>query len=160
MPPAPPAAPMVRLWIPGTPRGQARPRFTRQGRAYTTAKDRAARAAYVAAWRTFGQPAYTGPVEVEIRAQYDRPLGHYTSTGALSAEGRRHRWPDRQLPDLDNVVKLALDALAGEAYDDDRSVVAVHACKVWAARRGAAGVACSVRPHTTPTPTHHEADAE
>jgi Holliday junction resolvase RusA-like endonuclease len=40
------------------------------------------------------------------------------------------RKPDMQMPDLDNIVKLASDALNGLAWEDDRQIVSIEAHKM------------------------------
>lgn len=112
--------------------GKGRPRFTRQGHVYTpaeTARDQAAvTAAYQAAstqqhGRVMKAPKGT-PVEVHIATT--RPI-------PKSAPKSLTREPDvyggKGSPDIDNVVKLVLDALNGLAWADDCQVVRIYAIR-------------------------------
>ena len=47
------------------------------------------------------------------------------------AEAAEGRIPLASKPDIDNVVKMVLDAMNGIVYPDDRLVVSVMACKGW-----------------------------
>jgi Holliday junction resolvase RusA-like endonuclease len=121
------------LVIPGKPQGKDRPRFVRAtGRVYTPAETLRAEERIRVAWREVGGPVVSGPLSVFITASTPRPKGHCLTDGvSLSAEGRRHPCPDNQKPDLDNVLKLCLDALNGHAFKDDVQVVQMHAYRFW-----------------------------
>lgn len=71
-----------------------------------------------------------GPLALELVICEQRPAGHWTSRGALSAAGRRAPFPARK-PDLDNQIKLVGDALNGCLWRDDAQLVEVVARKVW-----------------------------
>lgn len=105
--------------------GKARPRFnSATGRTYTPDKTRKAeqaiRQAYVAAaWDKYGKtgdPFAPKGTPVVVRITIERAL-------PKSTPRRIESTPDMGKPDLDNVVKLVLDALNGTAYDDDTQVV-------------------------------------
>jgi Holliday junction resolvase RusA-like endonuclease len=120
------------LLIPGKPQGKDRPRFVRAtGRTYTPKETLAAEERIRDAWSRAGGPVVSGPLGVHITASTPRPKGHYLKGGELSAEGRRHPFPDNQKPDLDNVAKLCLDALNGAAFKDDVAVVQMYAHRFW-----------------------------
>ena len=112
--------PILEAVILGAPRGKGRPRITRSGHVYTPPKTRSwesdAASIFRAAW---GRPeSLTGPLEVEVKAVKSRRKGD--------------RIPGRFLrtvkPDVDNVVKAALDALQkSEVIKDDAHVSIVHA---------------------------------
>jgi Holliday junction resolvase RusA-like endonuclease len=123
------------LTIHGKPQGKDRPRFVRAtGRTYTAKETLAAEERIRDAWREVGEPVVAGPLRVNVIASTPRPQGHYLKGGELSAEGRRHERPDNQKPDLDNVAKLCLDALNGNAFKDDVAVVTLYVHRVWALR--------------------------
>jgi Holliday junction resolvase RusA-like endonuclease len=67
---------------------------------------------------------------LKVEAVMTRPAGHYNQSG-LSAAGRRSPWPTK-VPDVDNLVKLAQDALNRLAFHDDSLIVSVTAFKRWA----------------------------
>lgn len=131
-------APQIDLWIAGTPRGKDRPRFSRAtGRTFTTKQTVNAEANIVQVWREAGEPRLPdGPAMLFLFVRVERPASHFKRDGALSAEGRRRDWPDNKKPDLDNALKLAMDALNGRAYKDDVQIVASNAFRVWGARPG------------------------
>lgn len=94
--------------------GKARPRFTRSGRAYTPRgtldAERLIRGAF--AERYGGRfSGFRGPVSVTVEVERElarsNPAWHIGRT-------------DTMLPDADNVLKLAIDALNGLAWADDR----------------------------------------
>lgn len=98
--------------IHGEPVSKARPRFTRTGATYTPATtveaERAVRAAY--------QAARIGSADIDPEARY--------SVDVVFTNGNRRR------RDLDNMVKLVLDALNGVAWADDVQVSEIRAAKV------------------------------
>jgi Holliday junction resolvase RusA-like endonuclease len=118
--------------IPGKPQGKDRPRFVRAtGRTYTSKETLLAEERIRDRWTGLGGPVMCGPLSVCITASTPRPKGHYLKGGELSAEGRRHPYPDNQKPDLDNVAKLCLDALNGVAFKDDVQVTHMHTYRFW-----------------------------
>lgn len=114
--------------IPGQPRGKGRPRFTKNGYAYT--------------------PETTRIYEEEIRLRYKEKFGDDKLDGNIAVEVFINKKPASYLgkkrynellgtycnikPDADNVVKAVLDALNGLAYDDDKNVVELYAQKRYA----------------------------
>jgi Holliday junction resolvase RusA-like endonuclease len=51
--------------------------------------------------------------------------------GTLSAAGQRKPFPTGKKPDVDNALKLLMDALNGKAYRDDVDVVDARVRRVW-----------------------------
>ena len=84
-------------------------------------------------WREAGEPRLEDEVALalDVVITVVRPGGHYRKGGALSAEGRRQPVPCRQKPDLDNAVKLIMDALNSRAYRDDVRIARVSAVRRW-----------------------------
>ena len=120
--------------IPGPPVAKARPRVTKTGKAYTPAKTRAweQMAAQAIALTWGATPVIDRPVTVTITAVYPRPKRRPSNVSpALWSTGLRV-WK-RTRPDLDNIIKAALDAaqLAG-VITDDSVVVELGARKVYA----------------------------
>lgn len=128
------------LVLDGHPEGKDRPRFraiVRKGRkpfvqVYTTKQTEAAEKRVVAAWEAAGRPRVDGGITVDVVLYVSRAQGHYTSKGELSAEGKRHRFPTGKKPDVDNALKLVMDALNGYAYRDDVDVIVATVRRVWA----------------------------
>lgn len=114
--------------IPGQPRGKGRPRFTKNGHAYT--------------------PESTRIYEEEIQLRYKEKFGDDMLGGNIAVEVFINKEPASYLgkkrynellgtycnikPDTDNVVKAVLDALNGLAYEDDKNVVELYAQKRYA----------------------------
>ena len=122
---------MITLRVPGPVRGKGRPRFNRRtGRVYTDRLTKLAEARVRRAWEDAGSPRVDGPVELEVTAVLGRPGSHLKRDGTLSAAGKRSQWPTKT-PDLDNAIKVPLDALNRLAFTDDAQVVLLHATKRW-----------------------------
>lgn len=123
----------ITFTVAGEPASKERPRTVRAatGRptTYTPRRTLQAEAAVAAAWLQAGG-----------RTQRD-PHATYTVTVAFHNGTRRRR-------DVDNMLKLVLDALNGHAWLDDAQVTAVHATKVH-------DPGC---PHTTVTIDRNDAD--
>jgi Holliday junction resolvase RusA-like endonuclease len=132
----------IHLTIPGEPRGKERPRFTRQGIAYTPKEtveyENLIRRAYLA---TYGnRPMLSGKRNIEciICAYFSIPKS--TPKRLVEAMLAGQIRPTKT-PDTDNVVKIVKDALnrlkdkkTGKviftgAYDDDSRVVDLRAGK-------------------------------
>lgn len=133
------------LLIPGPPHGKDRPRarvVAPKGKKpfvslYTPEATTTAEKAWQHAWREAGSPTVEGPFSVAIEVYVARPKDHFTSKGELSAKGRRNPLPHGQKPDMDNVLKLVLDALNGHAYKDDVAATDIgHSQRRWAVDEG------------------------
>ena len=122
----------ITLEIDGRPIPQPRHRATRGGRMYlpSSAPIRAFKTAVIAAaGKRFRRPL-DGPVVVEITALFQRPPSHLTASGELRKGAPTH--PGRNLGDVDNLAKGAIDALTGIAWLDDSQVVDLRVAKRWA----------------------------
>lgn len=117
--------------VPGEPRGKGRPRFTKDGHAYTDSETRAYEKKIVAYYRkalgNFRWPDNSF-VSLEVTAHYPIPKSATKASTLAMEEGRL--LPSRK-PDIDNVLKIILDALNGVAYKDDSRVVSVSASKIY-----------------------------
>lgn len=128
------------LRVDGTPIGWQRARIDTRGRRprhYNDHKTRLGESRVRVAWIDAGSPTVgDGPIAVEVEVVLERPNSHYRVDGSLGAAGERNPWPARK-PDVDNVVKLVLDALNTTrtrqgAYRDDAQVVHAWVVKRWA----------------------------
>ena len=100
-------------------KGKARPRFG-GGRTYRLPADEAHERRIREAWLASCGPALKGwDDEVHLRIDYQRP---YPKSGARYREGDA----DLCKPDIDNVLKLVMDALNGAAWKDDCCVTDVR----------------------------------
>lgn len=117
--------------VPGEPRGKGRPRFTRDGHPYTDSETRAYEKKIVAYYRQklggFRWPD-AELISVSVVAYYKIPK---SATKAVAASMREGELLPSKKPDIDNVLKIALDALNGVAYKDDSKVVSVSGKKIY-----------------------------
>lgn len=122
---------MIRLEVPGPPRGKNRPRFNRAtGRTYTDQRTVSAEERVRGAWHRAGEPRVDGPLAMRVEIVVGRPGSHFKLDGSLSAAGARALWPTKK-PDLDNVLKLCADSLNGCAYRDDVQIVLATVTRRW-----------------------------
>jgi Holliday junction resolvase RusA-like endonuclease len=118
----------------GDPEGKGRPKFG-NGRVYTPRRTELAEGEIRRAWEERGAPRLDGPLSVRVTLIVERPRGHYRADGVtLSAEGLRHPLPDTRKPDVDNALKLVLDALNKRAWTDDVRVVEAYVRRCWGPR--------------------------
>ena len=120
--------------VEGEPQGKARPRFSRRsGTVYTPSKtakyEEEIRCSFLAA--SGGEMISKGSYAVVILDAYFEIPKSYTKGKRLACEHNINR-PDKK-PDIDNVLKVVLDALNGVAYEDDKQVIEVI-CRKWYSR--------------------------
>ena len=117
--------------VPGEPRGKGRPRFTKEGHAYTDSETRAYEKKIMAYYRQqlrdfrWDDGSY---VAVEVTAVYPIPK---SATKASIAAIQAGRILPKRKPDIDNVLKVVLDSLNGIAYKDDSQVVMISGKKIY-----------------------------
>ncbi len=109
----------VEFTVSGKPIAKGRPRFTRNGHAYTDEKT----AAYETLVRLSYQQQAGQKLQGELIASIEAFFPILKSTSKKSAEEMREGevGPTKK-PDADNIAKAVLDALNGVAYDDDAQV--------------------------------------
>ncbi len=122
---------MISLTIFGEPKGKGRPRFTKSGNTYTPKETSEYEALVAMAYKSKSKGEYFDkgvPLRMVIAAYYGIPksVGKRESGQMVSGEIR----PQKK-PDLDNVIKIIMDALNGVAYHDDAQVVSVQAHKFY-----------------------------
>jgi Holliday junction resolvase RusA-like endonuclease len=124
------------FYIPGEPQGKGRPRFTREGRAYTPSKTAAyesiVRACYMAACKSDPFPKDV-PLVVTIEAIFG--LSKSDSTKKQQAKLCGMVRPTKKA-DADNIAKIVCDSLNGIAYHDDSQVTTLHVIKRYGAEAG------------------------
>lgn len=114
--------------IPGRPRGKARPRFY-NGHAYTPKNTRDFEKEIRVCYLQQDGRKIDGSVSVNIEAIFKIPESwSKKKKWETIDQGKR---PDVR-PDIDNIVKIVMDALNGIAYDDDSQVVEIKARKIYA----------------------------
>jgi len=117
--------------IPGQPVAKGRPRFSRNGHAYTPAKTvRWEKFAAMHMRHFMGTPMYDCPLQIQIIAVFQRPQN--MERKKYSSERIRHT----VRPDADNVQKAVCDALqlAGVVRDD--SIICVQGIAKYYAAKG------------------------
>ncbi len=132
----------VRFTVPIAPIGKGRPRLGRGGRTYTpeaTVSYGRAIAAQARAAMGCGQPSAEHLWRVRVVAFTPRPASRPRDMEAAawkagSAAMRRTK------PDVDNVLKLVLDALNGVVWGDDAQVVSATVERWMAPADSAAGI--------------------
>lgn len=116
---------MTTFTIHGPLRGKGRPRFA-GGHAYTPATTREYERQIQGAWMMARGQMLDGPVALDVVAYQALPKS--ASKALRAAAERGEIWPIRK-PDIDNVIKLVMDAICGLAYRDDTQVVQLDARK-------------------------------
>jgi len=117
----------LRFSVPGEPRGWARAR-TQGARFFTDTKTRSEKQA-VAAWAMeAGAQIMEGPINLRLTAYLRMPQSVSKRRRADMLSGAER--PTKK-PDVDNVAKLAMDALNGVCWRDDVQVVDLSVRKFW-----------------------------
>ena len=118
----------MRFEVVGEVIGKGRPRFTRSGRTYTPKKtlnyERAIKRAYL------NKYTYLSKKSIRIK------ICAYLEVAKSHSKVKKQKMLDNELqctkkPDIDNIVKVVLDALNKVAYQDDTQVVELVAIKRW-----------------------------
>jgi len=123
----------ITFTVPGEPRGKGRPRFSRTGHAYTDNETKAYENKIIAYYRKeYGGNRFADAsfVCVDVIAYLPIPKGA-TKTQATGM-AQKTILPSRK-PDVDNILKVVLDALNGVAYKDDARVYKTSCVKFYSA---------------------------
>jgi Holliday junction resolvase RusA-like endonuclease len=119
-----------RIVVPGVAHGKGRPRATTRGTVYTPAATVNAEAWIKScAFEQIGQPMLTTPLNVMVEIEVAVPESWSKKRRAAAMAGETR--PTGK-PDLDNCIKLLMDALNGIAWRDDAQVVRLTATKRYA----------------------------
>ena len=127
----------LEVTIPGDPKALPRHRHTKTGHTYELAWSKKYKAdilSQVAPHAT--NIPWTGPLLVRLTFALQRPKSRTVKDPKRSTPERwaRHLHPTSR-PDLDNYVKMVLDALPG-VFADDSQVVDIQAKKVYTSGKG------------------------
>ena len=117
----------------GRPQGKGRPRHG-QGRTWTPRETTLAEQAIRAGWENAGAVRLEGPITLHVLLGVCRPQHHFKRDGSLSAEGARRPQPDNKKPDVDNALKLIMDALNTRAWGDDVQIIQAQVERLWDSR--------------------------
>lgn len=114
--------------VPGKVRGKGRPRFMRNGHTYTdkntVAYEKLIQASYLKC------TSYTSQKSVRISMYICFAPNKSDTKKNKLIKLKNSLWPSKK-PDVDNVVKIVLDALNKIAYSDDTQVNEVHVLRHW-----------------------------
>lgn len=117
--------------VPGKVRGKGRPRFTRRGNFVSTYTDDK-----TTAYEKLIQASYLK--HTSYISQKSVRISMYICFAPNKSDTKKNRiikllnklWPKKK-PDVDNVIKVVLDALNKIAYSDDTQVNEVHVLRHW-----------------------------
>lgn len=116
---------MIKFVIPGDPVGKGRPIFATRGKYHFAYTPERTKIYEQKVKDCFGDNVLTsGPIAVKIEAIYKVPA---SASKKKKAELLKS-YPVKK-PDLDNVVKIVLDALNTIAYKDDSQIVMISAVR-------------------------------
>jgi len=114
----------VKFTVPGDPVAKGRPRVVTNAngdtRTYTPTKTVNAEARILQAWADAGQPQIAGDVPIVIWV--------YFYLRKPKSAPKKRVYPHYK-PDLDNLLKLVLDALTGWMWVDDKQIVNIATYK-------------------------------
>jgi Holliday junction resolvase RusA-like endonuclease len=118
----------ITLIVDGAPVPKGRPRMTRRGHVYTPDKTRAYQGMVrqLAALEMRGRPPLTVPVRVELLIELGVPTSWAECKRAAAIVGDIR---PASKPDLDNLIKSALDGIAGVIVHNDNQIVELRAVK-------------------------------
>jgi len=125
---------MIELRVEGQATGKARPRFDpRTRRTYQPPSNIIAEGDVRRVWEEQGKPRFEDkpPLLMDLTIVVMRPDSHFNKKGELNAEGLRHPYPENKKPDVDNAIKLVMDALNTRAYKDDVQIVKANVRRIW-----------------------------
>lgn len=124
--------PAVHIELEGEPRGKGRPRFTRQGHAYTDEATRTYEEALKLKGRAAmrGRDPLTGPLAVTVLAVFGVPASWSKKKRAAALAGTER---PTVKPDGDNCLKM-LDALNEVVFVDDAQIVRAVVDKIYGDR--------------------------
>lgn len=126
----------VNFYIPGTPQGKARPRFTKTGRTYTPQKtvdyENTVKIMYR---RACGSAKFEQGVSLKINITAYFGVPKSTSKKKRDEMLKGNIRPTKK-PDADNIAKVIADSLNGLAYYDDSQLVEVNVRKFYREHEG------------------------
>jgi len=119
-----PDTPIIYCYVPGDPKAKGRPRFSRKsGRAYTPEQTMTAEAWVRTCWlEEHGQTLFDNPIELGLTIGMKIPRSWSKKRAAAARAGLEL---PTKVPDIDNIYKLAEDALNGIAWVDDKQIVCI-----------------------------------
>lgn len=117
---------LLTVYTEPVPKG--RPRFTRQGHAYTPKKTAEYEKLIADCWRMSFMDLFTGTLKVRIT--FYMPIPKSMTKADKVAAIAKELCPAKK-PDIDNLIKTVLDGLNEVAFWDDRQIVSIYANKYY-----------------------------
>lgn len=114
--------------VPGKVRGKGRPRFMRNGHTYTDKNTMAYEKLILASYLKSTSYISQNSVRISMYVCF-APNKTDTKKNKL-IKLKNSLWPSKK-PDIDNVIKVVLDALNKIAYQDDTQVNEIHVIRHW-----------------------------
>ncbi len=134
----------ITITIPGAPRGKQRPRAGANRRIYTPQETVNAEAWVKAcAVEQVGIPRFECALEIDVTLARDVPESWSRKKRAAALAGT---FPAVGRPDIDNAVKLLVDALNGIVWVDDAQIVAMTVRKRFSESPGTTMVVSEAAP--------------
>lgn len=126
------------LFIGGEPVAQGRPRFSTKDGIFRTIDPKESREfkqviQKMAREKMIGEPQMEGPLCLYLKV-YRVPAKSWAKGKRRSAIENHEGIQSK--PDLDNYIKLVLDAINGVVFNDDSAIVRICASKRWAESPG------------------------
>lgn len=122
----------IRLTIDGHPKGKGRPKFTRQGNAYTPRDTKDYEDLVKLIYRReYGMFKFSAEKALDLRIRAFYPIPKSDSKALRMKKFKNEVRPNNIKPDIDNVVKIICDALNGVAFSDDTQIVDQQARKFY-----------------------------
>jgi Holliday junction resolvase RusA-like endonuclease len=133
----------VELWVPGSPYPAQRPRAMSRGKfttMYMPQKHKDHERHIQTVWHEqypngVHKPFEDSPLCVWVTFYFQRPKSHFKGASDRLKDGYEGSYVHTQKPDIDNLAKLATDALNGLAYHDDAQIYRMVLEKYWARYR-------------------------
>jgi len=122
----------INIEVHGNPTGKGRPFVLKTGHTFTPKGTVLAEREIRQAWREAGEQRMPdAALEIVVELFVQRPQSHFKKSGGLSSEGLRHPLPRNKKPDVDNALKLVMDALNSQAYKDDVQIAKATVIRHW-----------------------------
>ena len=117
----------MKVTVTGRIRGKARPRVYR-GHAFTPIETKTYENIIRCAYQNQSNIYYEGAIKIKIDIYHKIPKSYTKKRVSDIREGKE--LPTKK-PDIDNIVKIILDALNGLAYKDDTQVIELNVKKYY-----------------------------
>ena len=121
----------LKITIPGKPIAKARPRFFKRGKhvqTYNSQETEEGKWMQIALSQIDGE-LLSGPLCLDIEFVMPRPKYHFgTGQNANILKRSAPYWHTKK-PDIDNLIKFAMDCLNNIAWSDDKCIAKVDAIK-------------------------------